>query len=108
MIAGISLSSCIDYISQLTSLGFLGAYLEVCVASMFYSRLRRTLSFRGLFWAIAAFVLVGAVLGMSVLPLPPAPWRYLPYIFAASLAGGIAVSAWYFLRGGAEEVGTAS
>jgi amino acid transporter len=105
MLLGVSLSGCIDYISQLTSLGFLGAYLEICVASIFYARMRGALSLSGLFWGGAAFVLVGAVLALSVLPVPPAPWRYLPYIFLTTLAGGVAVSAWYYLKRDSEGAG---
>jgi len=30
---------------------------------------------------------------MSLVPVPDAPWRYLPYIFAGLLAAGMIVSA---------------
>jgi len=42
-------------------------------------------------------IILGIVLLLSVYPVPDAPWLYLPYIFAATLAAGVGIS-YYFLR----------
>jgi hypothetical protein len=42
---------------------------------------------------------LGAVLGFSVFPVPPAPLRYLPYVFILMMLAGVGVSFGY-LRGG--------
>ena len=42
-------------------------------------------------------IILGIVLLLSVFPIPTAPWLYLPYIFAATLAAGLGIS-YYFSR----------
>jgi amino acid transporter len=77
------------YLGSLATYGFLFAYGLIAVASPMY--LRR----RGESWTTAAVVSVVALTLLSLpfiaslYPVPPAPAKYLPYIFAALLAAGI-------------------
>ena len=48
--------------------------------------------------AAGAMIILGIVLVLSVYPLPDAPWLYLPYIFAATLAAGLGVSYYFYRR----------
>ena len=89
----ISLSACIDYLSQLSAFGYIGAYFLVCLALPFYLRRRRALGFWHLVLAAAALAILGIVLILSIVPAPPPPWRYLPYLFLASLLAGLGCSA---------------
>jgi amino acid transporter len=94
----VTLTDCINVVTQLTSFGYIGAYCMVCLALPFF--LRRQKLLRGVDAAIAtaAIVILGAVLALSVFPAPPPPWRYLPYLFLAFVAAGTAISWLYSQR----------
>ena len=92
LVSGISLVSCIDYLSQLAALGFIGAYFMVCLAAPYYLRKSGQLGAAGVLFSVAALLLLTGVLLLSVYPVPSAPACYLPYVFAALTAGGCAYS----------------
>ena len=72
--------------------GFLTAYGMVAVSLPFYLHRRGRLTAGALLLAIAALgAAILATLG-SLFPVPPAPYRYLPYIYLAYLVLGIG---WY-------------
>ena len=77
---------------QIATFGFLGGYLAVCVAAPVYLAAQSQLRAPAVLAAAATVAIIGAVFVMSVVPVPDAPWRYLPYIFAALLAGGLVIS----------------
>jgi len=63
------------------------------VAAPVYLAKRSELSPKALLIAAGTVPVIGAVFFMSLVPVPDAPWRYLPYIFAGLLAAGMIVSA---------------
>ncbi len=82
---GLSLANGMDYLMQVASFGFIGGYFLVALAApSFLARLRQPWLRQAAVSALALAVL-GAVLGLSVYPLPPAPVRYLPLSFVAML-----------------------
>jgi amino acid transporter len=91
--AGISLSSCIDYLSQLSAFGYILAYFFVCLAMPFYLYRQQALAPRHLVIVSGALAILGLVLTLSVFPVPPPPWRYLPYIFLTALLVGLGTTA---------------
>jgi amino acid transporter len=94
LFAGVSLYSIIDLVSQLAALGFIGAYFMVCLAAPFFLRREGCLSWGGIAASVSALVLLCLVMVQSVFPVPPSPACYLPYIFAATIAAGVAASWW--------------
>ncbi len=85
---GVAMANAMDYLMQIASFGFLGGYFSVCVAAPFYLARRHMLTVMQLATAVVTLLAIGAVVLLSVIPIPDAPWRYLPYIFAALLLMG--------------------
>jgi amino acid transporter len=98
--AGVPLVSCIDYLSQLAALGFIGSYFMVCLAVPFFLRRLASLRLPALAASASALVLLSAVMVESIYPAPEGPARFLPYVFMALLAAGVSVS-WWVRRGAA-------
>jgi amino acid transporter len=86
--SGVAMANAMDYLMQIASFGFLGGYFSVCVAAPFYLARHHTLTLRQLLIAAITLLVIGAVLFLSLFPIPEAPWRYLPYCFAALLLMG--------------------
>jgi amino acid transporter len=97
----VSLIDVVNYVTQLTSFGFIGSYFLVCLALPFYLKKHGTLRSLDAIVASGAMVILGIVLLLSVYPLPDAPWLYLPYIFVVTLAAGVGISYYYFRRAAA-------
>jgi amino acid transporter len=95
---GKSLLQCVNLLTQLAAFGFIASYFLVCLAMPFYLRKRGLLRMVDGAAAGAALMILGIVLALSLLPLPPAPWRYLPYIFLASIIVGILASAIFWRK----------
>jgi amino acid transporter len=91
----VSLFDCVNDLTQLASFGFIGAYFLVCLALPFYLRRRKILRTADAIISAAALVSLGAVLVFSVFPIPPAPLKYLPYVFLLIMAAGVAISLGY-------------
>ena len=90
---GSSMADAMDYLMQVASLGFLGAYMVVCIAAPFYLASRSELRPAGLAVAVVSVAVIAAAFVMSLVPVPEGPWRYLPYGFGLLLIAGMAVSA---------------
>jgi amino acid transporter len=80
--SGVAMADAMDYLMQIASFGFLGGYFSVCAAAPFYLARRHTLTIVQLLVPAITLVAIGAVLFLSLIPIPDAPWRYLPYCFA--------------------------
>jgi amino acid transporter len=98
VVAGLHLSfvTFIDYASQLAALGYIGAYFMTCLAAPFFLAGIGRLRWPGIVAALAALLLLAGVMVQSVLPVPAAPERYLPYVFAAVVGVGLLSS--YLVR----------
>ena len=64
----------------------------MCLAAPVYLASKGKLRLPRLVVAILTMSILGAVLLMSLVPIPQGPSRYLPYIFAALLMVGIFLS----------------
>jgi amino acid transporter len=104
LLGRVSLVDCVNDLTQLASFGFIGAYFLVCLALPFYLRQRGVLRTADAVISAVALIILGAVLGFSVLPLPPAPLRYLPYIYVVIMVGGVAASFGYLRKSGSPDV----
>jgi amino acid transporter len=89
---GVTMADSMDYLMQIASFGFLGGYLAICLAAPFYLAKHGRLGFSRLATAVVTVAVLGTVFFMSIIPVPDAPWRYLPYIFAGLLALGMIVT----------------
>jgi amino acid transporter len=94
----VSLSDCINYVTQLTSYGFITSYFLVCLSLPFYLWREKLLQRYDLIVSCAALLILTVVLGLSVFPVPDAPWRYLPYIFLVFVLLGSGISSIYLRR----------
>jgi amino acid transporter len=75
--------------------GFITAYFLVALALPFYLRRQAQLSTAALILAIAAGLAMLLAMAGTLYPVPDAPYNYLPYIYLAYLAAGLA---WFKLR----------
>lgn len=96
--AGHSLLDCVNLVTQLAAFGFIGSYFLVCLAMPFYLRRRGMLRMVDGAAAGAALMILGIVFTLSMFPLPPAPWRYLPYIFLGTVLMGTCASAIFWQK----------
>jgi amino acid transporter len=92
LLLGAPLGMSINFISQLGSIGLIGAYLIVVLALPRYLRRKGLLRGGDRAVSMVASALLLLVLFFSVYPVPDAPYVYVVYIFAASTLAGIAIS----------------
>jgi amino acid transporter len=97
LVLRVSLSDCINYVTQLTSYGFISSYFLVCLSLPCYLYRRKILRGFDVIISVAALLILTTVLGLSVFPVPEAPWRYLPYLFFVFVAAGTGIS-WRYIR----------
>jgi amino acid transporter len=89
---GVTMADAMDYLLQIASFGFLGAYLVVCVAAPFYLGSLKELGAGRIAIAVITVVTLCVVFFMNLYPVPDGSYRYLPYVFIGILAGGMVVS----------------
>jgi amino acid transporter len=89
---GVKMADAIDYLVQVATFGFLGAYLAVCIAAPVFLVKRFKLGAGRILIAVLSISVLGAAFFLSVFPIPDAPWRYLPYMFVGMLAAGMLLS----------------
>jgi len=102
LLRGIDLWDCVNLVTQLAAFGFIGSYFMVCLAMPFYLRKQKALRNVDAGAAGAALMILGIVLALSIFPVPPAPWRYQPYIFLGSMIIGISASAYFWRKNKAQ------
>ncbi len=79
------------WMGTLAVYGFLTAYALVAVALPVHLRRRGRLGVGGVVLSVTATVATLLAMVGTVFPVPPAPYRYLPYVYVAYLAGGMAL-----------------
>ncbi len=89
---GVTMADAMDYLMQIASFGFLGGYLAVCLGAPFYLARQGALGIGTILTATLTVAVLGVVFFMSIYPVPDAPWRYLPYIFAGLLVAGMSIT----------------
>jgi amino acid transporter len=90
-LGGVTVTDSINYTIQVASYGYMASYLFVCLAAFAY--LVRGRLGPGLAGAAAAgFLAMVVVLGLSVVPLPEAPWTYVAFVSLALPGCGMAWS----------------
>jgi len=87
-----TLTDCINYLTQLASFGCIAAYFAVCLATPFYLFAKKIPRPSILTIAVISLSVLGFILVFSVIPVPPPPWSFLPYIFLVMVAIGIVLS----------------
>jgi amino acid transporter len=93
--SGVPMASIMDYLMQIASFGFLGGYFSVCIAAPFYLARQHALTFLHALVAAVTLIAIGAVVVLSLFPVPEAPFRYLPYFFGASVLLGTLSTAYF-------------
>ena len=89
--AGVAVTDAINYTIQVASYGYMGSYVLVCLAALAFVLREKPVHKWIAFATFAGFLSVSVILGMSVIPLPEAPWGFIAFVsFAVPLAG----SAW--------------
>ena len=93
---GVSGADIYGWMGTLAVFGFLTAYTLAALALASHLHRERRLSFgSGLLAAAATLAMIAALLG-NLFPVPPAPYRYFPWIYGAYLALALL---WYWLAG---------
>ena len=86
----IALLDIFGYLGTIGTLAVLFAYLLVAVAAPLYLRKRGELNASSVAIAVAAVIAVLVPIYGSLIPVPPAPYNILPYVFIGLLALGAA------------------
>ncbi len=77
------------WLGTVATYGFLVTYGSVCVAAPLYLRSRGELTISAVTISCAAMLVMIIAFAGSLYPVPPAPYSWLPYIFALILAIGV-------------------
>ncbi len=97
---GVSVTDSINYTIQVASYGYMASYLFVCLAA-FAFLLKGRVSTGLALAAAGGFAAMVAVLGMSIIPLPEAPWGYVAFVSLALPVCGVAWSELCHIRASA-------
>jgi amino acid transporter len=98
LVLRVSLADCINYVTQLTSYGFIASYFLVCLSLPFFLLRKKLLRSFDVVSSAAALLILSVVLALTVFPVPDVPWRYLPYLFLTVIFLGTAISSCYLRR----------
>jgi amino acid transporter len=93
---GVSGADIYGFMGTLSVFGFLTAYTLAAVALAIHLHRERRLTVQGILLSTAAVLAMIAALLGNLFPVPDAPYRYFPYVYAAYL--GIALL-WYWIAG---------
>ena len=93
---GVSGADIYGFMGTLSVFGFLTAYTLAAVALTIHLHRERRLTVQGILLSSAAVLAMIAALLGNLFPVPDAPYRYFPYVYAAYL--GIALL-WYWIAG---------
>ena len=83
-----------DWMGSLATYGFITVYALVAVALPLHLKAERRLSSAVVLLATASVLAMVLVLEGTLYPVPEAPKNWLPYLFLAYLATGIAWHGW--------------
>jgi len=101
---GVSGADIYGWMGVLAVFGFLTAYMLAAIALAVHLKRERRLTAGGLLLSIvAALAMIAALLG-NLFPVPEAPYRYFPYIYAAYLGAALV---WYWISGRRQQMATA-
>jgi amino acid transporter len=98
LLANFSLLDTINYLTQLASFGCIVGYFLVCLAVPFFLWRLGRISLPVVSAVTVSLLVLGFILVFSVIPIPPPPWSYLPYIFVGMVLVASLSSA-FLLRG---------
>jgi amino acid transporter len=87
---GVTAEEMYPLFGTLSVYGFMTAYGLVAVAMPFHLRKVGRLSVRGVLIGVAAAAASLAAMAGTIWPVPPAPYMYLPWIYLACMAAGMA------------------
>jgi amino acid transporter len=90
LLVGYALLDTFGYLGTLATFGFLFAYILVSIASPMFLRRRGELTATTIVMTVLSVAMLAVATIGSVVPLPPPPLNYLPYIFLGLLALGVA------------------
>ncbi len=91
---GATAADVFGWTGTLATYGFLTVYALVAVALPVFLRRRGAMTTRRLLLAVAAGGAVAVAAVGTVVPLPPAPYRYFPYGYLAYLLLGLGWWGW--------------
>jgi len=86
---GVSGADIYGWMGTLAVYGFLTAYGLVAVALLFHRIRQRRLTFGTVLLTTAATLAMLLAMAANLYPVPPAPLRYFPYLYAAYLAAAL-------------------
>jgi amino acid transporter len=98
LVMGADFGVAFNFVTQLGSIGVVGAYMMVTLALPLYLRRHHQLKGRDIAVAAIASALLGLVLLLSVYPVPAPPYAYVAYVFLASAVMGIAFTLLRIMR----------
>jgi len=91
---GVSPLQIFGYVGTIAAFGYLLAYLLVAVAAPIYLARRKALTPLPVVVSVLATVGIVYVIYKNLVPVPPAPYNYFPYIFLAWVVAGVI---WYLV-----------
>lgn len=86
----IALLDIYGYLASIGTFGVLFAYVLVSIAAPMYLSKRNELSAAAVLACIGSLILMAVPIVGSIVPIPAPPYNYLPYVFLALLAVGVA------------------
>ena len=95
---GVSGADIYGWMGTLAVFGFLTAYVTAAVALVVHLRRSGRLSAGGVVLTAGAVTAMLLALASNVYPVPPAPYRYFPYVYVAYMVVAMATSAGGFAR----------
>ena len=89
---GMNLFEIYGLLGTLATFGFVTVYILVSTAAPLFLRAQRRLTPQAMGISVLAILAMGGALLGNLYPVPPAPYSYLPYIYAVLLLTGFAWS----------------
>ena len=91
---GIAMNDAMDYLMQIASFGFIGSYSALCLSAPVYLARKGVLTPVTIGISVVTLTAIAGALFLTLYPVPDAPWRYLPIVFAGLLGLGVALTVW--------------
>ena len=97
---GVSGNDIYGYMGSVAVFGFLTAYGLIAAALPVHMHRRGHLTAPWIALSILSIAAVLAAMAGTIFPIPPAPYRYFPYLYLAYLVAGLI---WYNFKAGQRE-----